>query len=56
VVTKRLAEVFMKRKILIVPNYIDLLENSTEQSVYILNIIIEEEKKRIKKHRYFCKT
>ena len=46
--TKRLAKVFMRKKILKGPNYASLLENSTEQPVYILNMIMEEAKEKNK--------
>ena len=49
VLTKRLARVFIEKEILKGPNYASLLENSTEQPVHILNIIIEEAKEKNKK-------
>ena len=46
VLTWRLAKVFTEKEILKGPNYAGLLGNSTEQPVHILNIIIEEAKKK----------
>jgi hypothetical protein len=48
VVTKRLAKVFIKKEILRESNYTGLPENSTEQPVHILNMIIEEAKEKNK--------
>src|SRR6185295_5116297 len=48
VVTKRLAKVFIRRKILKGSNYASLLGNSTEQPVHILNMIMEEVKEKNK--------
>src|SRR6185295_15584318 len=48
VITKRLAKVFLKREVLKGPNYTGLLGNSTEQPVYVLNMIMEEAKEKNK--------
>src|SRR6185295_1237426 len=49
VITKRLAKVFIEKEVLKGPNYASLLGNSTEQPVYILNMIMEEAKEKNKK-------
>jgi len=48
VITKRLAKVFMEKEVLKGPNYAGLPGNSTEQPVHILNMIMEEAKKKNK--------
>ena len=48
VVTKRLAKVFTERGILKGPNFADLPGNSTEQSIHVLNMIMEEAQEKNK--------
>src|SRR4029078_13069147 len=48
VITKILARVMIEREILKGPNYAGLPGNSTEQPVHVLNMIMEEAKKKNK--------
>ena len=48
VVTKRLAKVFTERGILKGPNFAGLSDNSTEQPIHILNMIMEEAQEKNK--------
>jgi len=48
ILTKRLARIFMEKEILKGPNYASLPDNSTEQPIHILNMIMEEAQEKNK--------